>query len=403
MKAFRIALQLFGILQPDLFLHLVVALDDQDLRPPEKGFLPRQDIRRLIEEFLHQIILAGSACIDGNAERPDLFGFAVFIFLDQGDISEQLQPELIITVIKGIRIDLCFLMQRSKAFQEMPIAFTPFLDKGQCAQEAAVFIRRFTAGGFHLDFDPVGFLFPFIFEFLRQTRDLMVIRLRSIFRLLSFLRLRRFVSVLARRWLRVLIVLPAGILIFLILQACPKAVVILCKFIPHPAVFVKARRMLAEVLVEPLCCQHSELPVQPFIDLAAVIRMGRLHCAVFHRIQNGLRRDIRTEIKELGVFILRAAEHMPEYAVQKHMDIEAVQVSRPCQPELHQVFGIEADGYSIRAHRPGGQIHGIGKRVQCASHETHGQKQLRSRSVQYSAAKILQVLFVAHFSEIKFV
>ena len=63
---------------------------------------------------------------------------------------------------------------------------------------------------------------------------------------------------------------------------------------------------------------------------------------------------------------------MPEYAVQKHMDIDPVQSDRAVEHQLRQKGRIEPDADGIGADRSRRQIADIGKGVQGASHKAHG-------------------------------
>ena len=104
MKSVRIRFHLIQIRDMYIPLNLIVAFDNADIHLVEKRFLCLKNCTGLIDELLHQLILARCGSIDCDHKLLNLLRLAVFVLLDQRHISIHRETIHIKSVIERIHI-----------------------------------------------------------------------------------------------------------------------------------------------------------------------------------------------------------------------------------------------------------------------------------------------------------
>ena len=107
--------------------------------------------------------------------------------------------------------------------------------------------------------------------------------------------------------------------------------------------------------------------------------------------------DALSELR--GQFLLifvPGCEHMPENAVQKHVQIGPVQQARTVHIKTEQIIGIKTNVDRVCSDTCRRQIHDVSQTVQSRSKKPHGKIQFRPCSIQYSFSRLIEFNSVSH-------
>ena len=125
--------------------------------------------RRFIKKLLNLLLLSGSRSIDDDDQIGNPSVLTEFVFLYKRHVSVDLHAVIIITVIKALRIDSCFLPHHRKLSEELPeIRFLSVLCRKHPGETSRL-IPCFSSKSLKLCLKPLSGILPVIVQLLHRN------------------------------------------------------------------------------------------------------------------------------------------------------------------------------------------------------------------------------------------
>ena len=144
-----------------------------DVQPPEKALRLLQNCTRLLQKTFDQLALARHRGIDHNNKILDFLLLLRLKRFDQRHVAIELHSIIVKNIVKGIQVDLHFLLQHTELPQKLPIVIAlPTLGRDLLLQASHI-IRRFFGKCLDLRLHPVSDIIPSLLLRLRHVRVLL--------------------------------------------------------------------------------------------------------------------------------------------------------------------------------------------------------------------------------------
>ena len=415
--------------QHDVLLHAVVAEDEVHADPLEEVRPPAEDRGGFVEEALDLSLLGRGRGVDGDDEVRDAALLAEFVLLDERHVAVNLHAVIVIAVVEAVRVDVRDLAEHGQLLEKVAEVGLLAVLRGEHPGEAAGLVRRLGTEGRELRLQALRRVLPLLIEhrfvhlgqcscpvlrwcggvWLGDRRAVGSSGIRSVRRGRRMIWIFRICGVgaiyvrvacigirrgrgVVQKILRDLRLAAAR----RILHPLPELMVTFVELEGQLLQRVEVRLVQVKIVVDTLGAQHAALRPQALVPLLAEGIGRAVDDVVVHRVEDRLDLDVRGEVPERLILVLVRAEHVPEDAVQKDVEVEAVQLLRALEEEREDEVRIIVDRSRVGAHGLRREVHRVAEAVERSRHEAEVDVELGPRFVQYSVSEIDQVLMGPH-------